>query len=146
MANIHHSAEPPLHRSTPKGMRWTGWALTFLIVLMLGADAVFKFIKPAPVVEGTVKLGFSENVIVPLGAVLLTSVLLFAVPRTAVLGAILLTGYLGGAVATHVRAGDSLFGHILVPVYVGVVVWLSLWLRDARLRELAPFRMGHQSD
>jgi len=91
-------------------------------------------------VEATVKLGYSATTIVPLGIVLLTCTVLYVIPRTSVLGAILLTGYLGGAVATHVRVGDPLFSHVLFPVYLGVMIWLGLYLRDNRLRALMPLR------
>src|SRR5258708_4915888 len=92
-----------------KGMLWTGRVMSALPALFLLLDAVMKFVKPAAVVEATVRLGYSESVILPLGVVLLVCTVVYLVPRTAVLGAILLTGYLGGAVASHTRAGDSLF-------------------------------------
>src|SRR5262245_44470203 len=125
--------------TTSKKMLWTGRILSALPALFLLVDAGAKFAKPAPVVETTVKLGYAESVIVPLGITLLISTLLYIIPSTSVLGAILLTGYLGGAVATHVRVGDPLFSHILVPVYFGILLWLGLLLRDARLRALLPF-------
>ena len=118
---------------------WAGHIISALPVLFLLLDSIGKFVRPAAVVEGTVKLGYSETVILPLGIVLLVCTALYAIPNTSVLGAILLTGYLGGAVATHVRVGDPLFSHVLVPVYVSVLVWLGLYLRDARLRALVPF-------
>lgn len=126
--------------STSKKMLWAGRILSSLPALFLLADSAAKFLKPAPVVEGTVKLGYSESVILPLGAVLLVCTVLYLIPRTAVLGAILLTGYLGGAVDAHVRVGDPLFSHILFPVYFGVFLWGGLYLRDARLRALIPLR------
>jgi hypothetical protein len=128
----------PLQPSKPA--LWSGRILTGLLAAFFLLDAVAKFFKPAPVVEGTIKLGYSEGVILPLGIVLLTCTLLYLLPRTAVLGAILLTGYLGGAVATHVRVGDPLFSHTLFPIYFGIALWLSLYLRDPRLRELVPLR------
>jgi len=97
-----------------------------------------KLLKPTFVVDATVKLGYQESTIVPLGIVLLTCVILYVIPQTSVLGAILLTGYLGGAVATHVRVGDPLFSHVLFPVYLGILIWLGLYLRDVRLRALVP--------
>ena len=123
-----------------KKMLWTGRILSGLPALFLLADSVGKFVKPAPVVEGTVRLGYSEGVILPLGVVLLACTVLYVIPRTSVLGAILLTGYLGGAVATHVRVGDPLFTHVLFPVYFGVLLWAGLFLRDHRLRALIPLR------
>src|SRR2546427_6285361 len=115
-------------------MLWAGRVLSGLPSLFLVVDGIAKLVKPAPVVEGTVKLGYPESVIIPLGIVLLTCTILYVIPRTSVLGAILLTGYLGGAVATHVRVGDPLFTHILFPVYLGVLIWTGLFLRDDALR------------
>ncbi len=119
---------------------WAGRILSALPALFLFFDSVGKLMKPAPVVEGTVRLGYSESVILGLGIVLFACTALYVVPRTSVLGAILLTGYLGGAVATHVRVGDPLFTHVLFPVYVGVLLWAGLYLRDDRLRALFPLR------
>jgi hypothetical protein len=119
---------------------WVGIIVSALPVLFLLMDAVGKLLKPEPVVSGTLELGYSENVIVPLGITLLISVILYAVPVTSVLGAILLTGYLGGAVATHVRVGNPLATHVLFPIYIGVLLWLGLYLRDMRIRELLPLR------
>ena len=126
--------------SPSRAARWTGRVLSALPAAFLLLDAVMKFVKPEPVLKGTVELGFSESVILPLGVVLLASTLLYLVPRTAVLGAILLTGYLGGAVCTHVRVGNPLFSHVLFPVYLGVLLWLGLYLRDRRVRALVPLR------
>ena len=109
-------------------------------VLFLAMDGVMKLVKPAVVVEGTVQLGFPESCIIPLGIALLVGVILYVLPRTAVLGALLLTGYLGGAIATHVRVDNPLFSHVLFPVYVAVLLWGGLWLRDDRVRNLLPFR------
>jgi hypothetical protein len=125
-----------------KGL-WTGRIMSGLMVLFLLFDAAGKLLRLRPVVEGTAKLGFPTGVIVPLGLVLLACVVLYLIPRTALLGAVLLTGYLGGAVATHVRADDPLFSHTLFPIYVGVMIWGGLALRDTRVRTLiAPRRRG----
>jgi hypothetical protein len=115
-----------------------------LPALFLLLDATMKFVKPQPVLEGSVELGYPLGVLDVLGAVLLASTFLYLIPRTAVLGAILLTGYLGGAVSTHVRVSDPLFTHILFPVYFGLLLWGGLWLRDSRLRRLAPIRRGQR--
>ena len=123
-----------------KSRIWASRIMVGLVVLFLIADSVGKLIKPQAVVDGTVALGWPESIIVPLGVVLLISTLLYAYPRTSILGAILLTGYLGGAVATHVRIGDPLFTHILFPVYLGVIAWGGLWFRDDRLQALLPIR------
>jgi hypothetical protein len=98
---------------------------------------VMNLVKPQFVVEGTKQSGFAESTIVPLGITVLVSTILYVMPRTAVLGAILLTGYFGGAVATHVRLGD---GKLLIPAVFGVLVWLGVYLRDARLRSLVSLR------
>ena len=129
----------PLATSEPKAALWTGRVLSALPALFLLMDGGAKLFKPAPVVQATVELGYPENVIVGLGIVLLVGVTTYLIPRTAVLGAILLTGYLGGAVATHVRVGSSLFS-LLFPVILGVMLWGGLFLRDARVRALVPFR------
>ena len=118
---------------------WTGRILSGLPTLFLLFDAVMKFVKPAPVIKGTVELGYPESVLFGLGVVLLICTILYAIPRTAVLGAILLTGYLGGAVATHVRVGGPLFD-VIFPVIFGALIWGGLYLRDERLRALVPFR------
>jgi len=123
-----------------KKMLWAGRILSGLLGLLLLADSVGKFVKPAAVVEGTVRLGYHESIILPLGIVLFACAVLYLIPRTSVLGAILLTGYLGGAVATHARVGDPLISHIMFPVYLGVMVWGGLFLRDDRLRALLPLR------
>jgi len=119
---------------------WAGYIVTAIPVLFLLMDAVGKFVRPEAVVKGTIELGYPETVIIPLGIILLVSVIIYVVPATSVLGAILLTGYLGGAVATHVRIGNPLATHILFPVYIGILVWLGLYLRDTRVRELLPIR------
>jgi len=120
-------------------MRWAGYIMSALPAVFLLVDGAMKLMKPVPVVEATVQLGYPDSVIMPLGIVLLACTMLYVIPRTAVLGAILLTGYLGGAVATHVRVSDGLFP-LLFPVLVGALVWGGLYLRDDRLRALLPLR------
>jgi len=119
---------------------WAGRIVSALPVLFLLMDGIMKLIKPAPVVDATVKVGYPATTIVPLGIVLLVCTILYVIPRTSVLGAILLTGYLGGAVATHVRVSDPLFTHVLFPVYLGVMIWLGLYLRDNLLSRIIPLR------
>jgi hypothetical protein len=114
---------------------WAGWIMTVLPALFLLFDGVMKLVKPEFVVKATVQLGYPEGVILPLGIVLLACTVLYLIPRTAVLGAILLTGYLGGAVATHVRVSAGLF-EILFPVVFGALLWGGLLLRDPRLRRI----------
>src|SRR5262245_29425222 len=123
----------------PKGWFWAGWVVCALPALFLLADGAMKLVKPEVVVKTTVELGYAETVILPLGVVLLACTVLYLIPRTAVLGAILLTGYLGGAVATHVRAGHGLF-EVVFPVVFGSLLWGGLLLRDGRLRDLFPLR------
>ncbi|MES2414997.1 MAG: DoxX family protein [Pseudomonadota bacterium] len=117
---------------------WTGRVLTGLVLLFLLMDITLKFMGVPEVAQAMTQLGWPEISAVPLAVLLLVCGLLYAVPKTSVLGAVLLTGYLGGAVATHVRINDPLFTHTLFGVYVGVVMWLGLWLRDARVRAVMP--------
>ena len=126
-------------QSISKGQLWAGRIISGLPALLLLVDAIMKFIKPAPVVDTTVKLGYPESLIVGIGAVLLISTVLYLIPKTSVLGAILLTGYLGGAVATHVRVQQGWFP-IIFPVVFGALLWLGLYLRDPRLRVLLPLK------
>jgi len=128
------SPEPSVSTRRP----WVGIIVSALPVLFLLMDSIGKFIKPEPVVTGTLELGYQESLIVPLGIILFVSVVLYIVPKTSILGAILLTGYLGGAVAAHVRLSNPLFTHQLFPVYLGVLLWLGLYLRDLRIRSLLP--------
>jgi hypothetical protein len=118
---------------------WAGRVLSALPALFLLVDGAAKLFKPAPVVQGTLELGYPESSIVGLGVVLLASTILYLIPRTSVLGAILLTGYLGGATATHVRVGGPLF-NVLFPVVFGALLWAGLYLREERLRALLPLR------
>ena len=122
-----------------KTMLWAGRVISALPVLFFLMDGVMKLVKPPIVVTSTVQLGYPENAIIPIGIVLILCTLLYVIPPTAVLGAILLTGYLGGAVATHVRVGAGVFP-IVFPIIFGVLVWGGLFLRDARIRALIPVR------
>ncbi|MGH7978774.1 MAG: DoxX family protein [Limisphaerales bacterium] len=124
---------------TSKSLIWTGRVISTLVVLFMLLDGVMKLVKPAPVMQATARLGFPDSAITCIGIVLLACTVLYAIPRTAILGAILLTGYLGGAVATQVRAGSSLF-ETLFPVIFGVLVWGGIFLRDGRLRAMIPLR------
>lgn len=130
------SSTRPIHASI-----WTARILGALLILFLLADGAGKVLRLAPYVEGTAKVGYPAGCVVPLGFVLLASTTLYAIPRTAVLGAILLTAYLGGATATHVRLGQP----FVFPIVFGVIVWGCLYLRDERLRSLLPFvRRPHE--
>ena len=120
-----------------KAMFWTGWILSILPSLMLLFSGTMKLLKGEAVVTGFGELGYPEQLILPLGIVEVGCTLVYLFPRTAGLGAILLTGYLGGAVATHARLLQPVF---VAPVVLGVLIWGGLYLRDARVRALVPFR------
>jgi hypothetical protein len=117
---------------------WAGRIMSGLVILFLLLDGAMKLIPLNVVVEASEQLGIPAGLARTLGVLTLACTLLYAVPRTSVLGAILLTGYLGGAVASHLRVGDPLFTHVLFGVYLGVLIWGGLYLRDGRLRTLIP--------
>jgi hypothetical protein len=133
-------SESPANIQRSKKRQWAGLIISALPTLFLLMDGIMKLVRPAIVVATTVQLGYPASVILPLGIVLLVCTVLYVIPRTAVLGAILLTGYLGGAVATHVRVGEGLFP-IVFPIVLGVLIWIGLYLRDDRLRALVPLRL-----
>src|SRR5580704_14861224 len=126
--------------SLSKKSLWAGRIASGLVVAFMLFDAVIHLMKPAPVVEAFAKLGFPLRLAVPLGIIELVCILLYMVPRTSILGAILLTGYLGGAIAIQLPTGNSLFGEVLFPIYIGVILWGGIYLRDDRLRTLIPLR------
>ena len=128
------------NRVESKRMLWTGRVVSWVIAALLLLDAVMKVLQVPQVMEGTMKAGYPADTVRPIGIILLVCLICYVIPRTSVLGAILLTGYLGGAVATNVRISTPLFSYILVAVYVGVLTWGGLFLRDERLRELIPLR------
>lgn len=119
-----------------KTSRIIGWILSIIVILFMLFDVFGKFAKPEAVIKGTMDLGYPESSITLLGIILLICTLLYVFPKTALLGAVLLTGYLGGAVATHIRVENPLFTHILFPVYLGILLWLGLYLRSPKLRRL----------
>jgi hypothetical protein len=129
--NTHATIEPP-----SKKMLWAGYVLSALPVLMLMFSAVMKLVGPAGLDEEFTRLGWPPDLALVLGVVELACTIVYLIPQTAVLGAILLTGYLGGATATHVRIGEGFIG----PVVFGVLLWLGLYLRDSRIRVLIPWR------
>ena len=116
---------------------WTGRILSTLAVLFLIFDTVIKLMQIQPVKESFVRLGYPTSIAVAIGALELACLALYLIPRSSVLGAVLLTGYLGGAVATHVRVGDPLLSHTFFPVYIGALIWGGLALRNSRVRTLA---------
>jgi hypothetical protein len=120
-----------------RGMLWTGRIITALVGLFLLFDSVVKLAKAPSAVQGTVQLGYPEGTVVPIGLVLLASLAFYLIPRTSILGAILLTGYLGGATATMVRVSSP---WVLFPVVIGMLVWAGLYFRDEQLRALIPLR------
>ena len=124
---------------------WTGRVISGLAVAFLIFDSVGKLLEVQPVIDGTKQLGYPPDIVFSLGVTLLSCVLAYLVPRTSVLGAVLLTGYLGGAVATHVRVGNPLLTHVLFPTYVAALLWGGLILRHPRLRAFLPWRDRSQS-
>jgi DoxX-like family len=116
--------------------RWVGRLVTAVPVLFLIFDFSIKLAHIKPVTDTFARLGIPDHLAVPIGILELVCLAIYVIPRTAVLGAVLLTGYLGGAIMMHVRIGDPLFSHILFPVYIGALLWVGLYLRDPRLRAL----------
>ncbi len=116
---------------------WVGRVISALMALFMLFDAGLKILKVPAAVEGTVRLGYSDGLLLPIGLVALVCVLLYSIPQTAVIGAILLTGYFGGATATQVRVHDPWF---IFPVFLGVLAWAGLYFRDGRVRGLIPLR------
>jgi hypothetical protein len=118
---------------------WAGRIISALAILFLLFDAITKLMKVAPVLEASARLGYPASLTVGIGSLLLACVVVYAIPGTSILGAILLTGYLGGAVGANVRVGDPLF-ETFFPVIFGVLIWAGIFLRDDRLRTLIPLR------
>lgn len=123
-------------RPVSRAAFWTGWVLSVLPSALLLLSATMKFLLPPAAVEGFEQLGWSKDLALGLGIVEVAVVVIYLFPPTAVLGAILITGYLGGAIATHVRVGDV----FIMPLLLGIVAWIGLYLREPRLRALAPWR------
>ena len=129
----------PEQGSGSKGLLWTGRVLSGLVVLFMLFDSVTKILKAQQVIDASIRIGFPLSTIIPIGSVLLVCTILYVLPPTSVLGAILLTAHLGGAVAANVRAGSPVFNSAFAIVF-GVLVWLGLYLREPRLRALLPVR------
>jgi len=128
-------------KSSPsKAARWTGYVLQGIVSLLLAFDCLIKIFPSQEAIQGTGDLGYPTSALLPIGLIALACLILYLVPRTAVLGAVLWTGYLGGAIATHVRVGNPLATHTLFPIYVAILIWGGIWLRDERIRALIPFR------
>ncbi|MEQ9503154.1 MAG: DoxX family protein [Deltaproteobacteria bacterium] len=138
-AHLPHVSAPPL----PRARLWAGRVLSGFVTLFLTMDLVMKLIGSEEALKGTAELGWPTHVVFALGLVQLACLVLYLVPRTALLGAVLWTGYLGGAIATHVRVENPLFSHVLFPIYVAAFLWGGLYLRDPRVRAmLAPRRQA----
>ncbi len=127
------TAAPPAKWKT-----WIGWGLSGIVILFLAMDGAMKFVDVPQVRTATLGIGWPLALDRTIGVIEVTCLVLYAIPRTAVLGAILTTGLLGGAIAAHLRVADPLFSHTLFGVYVGLMTWGGLWLRDARVRALMP--------
>jgi hypothetical protein len=115
---------------------WTGRVMGGIVILFMLMDSAFKFIVNDEVIKGTTDLGFQVHHLPIMGTLGMIGTLLYIYPRTEILGAILLTGYWGGAIATHVRMDNPLFSHVLFPVYLGILAWGALWVKNERLRKL----------
>jgi hypothetical protein len=133
---------PPIESTLeqPRWQIWAGRSASALVILFLLADAGAKLLVLEPVAQASREIGYPVGLTQPLGTIILACALLYAIPRTAVLGAVFITGLLGGAVAAQLRIGSPLLSHVLFGVYVGVLAWGGLWLRDGRLRALMPLR------
>jgi hypothetical protein len=128
------TSQPPSLEPSPGRARWAGRIMSGAAVLFLLVDALGKILRLEPVMEGTVALGFPASTVAGIGVVELIGLVLYGIPATAPLGAVLLTGFLGGAVATHVRLENPLLTHVLFPTYVAALLWAGLFLRDPRVR------------
>ena len=141
MTVISHNGIDVPATSVSRGARWTGRVMSGLVIVFLVFDGAMKLIPLDVVVTTSQQMAIPLDIIRTLGVLTLLGTLLYAYPRTAVLGAIVLTGYLGGAIYAHFRLADPLFTHTLFGVYLGLLVWGGLYLRDPRVRALIPFRV-----
>lgn len=131
---------PTLTAPVSSTQLWAGRIMTGIAVLFLLFDTVIHLMRIPPVVESFGQLGYQVSLVLGIAILELVCLALYVIPRTSILGAILLTGYLGGAVASNLRVGNPLFSHVLFPVYVGMLLWAGLYLREDRLRALIPLR------
>jgi hypothetical protein len=137
---INHFKKMETHKIS-KTQLWTGRIMSWFVILFMLFDAVIKFVKPPVVIETTVNvLGYAEHHIVLHGFLGLIPTILYIIPRTSILGAVLLTAHLGGAIASNLRVDSPVFSHILFPVYIGILMWGGIWLRDEQLRNIFPFK------
>jgi hypothetical protein len=128
------------NEGTPRAMLWAGWVLSGIFILFMIFDVTIKLIRLPVVAETMGQLGWPPGMGFVVGVIEAIILVLYVVPRTSVLGAVLMTAVLGGAVATHLRIGSPLFSHVLFGVYLGLFAWGGLWLRDASLQRLFPLR------
>ena len=135
-----NSVTPLAPTSTPQ--LWIARTLGTLVILFMFFDSTIHLMKPAPVVDAFNRLGYPLSASVGIGILELLCLLAYAIPRTALLGAVLLTGVLGGAISTHVRAGSPAFEAYIFPTILGLMIWGGIWLRDSRLRAIFPIRTG----
>jgi hypothetical protein len=136
IVNEESAAQP---KAQSNALQWTGRVLTGLTVLFMLFDAFVKFTKPVQVTDAFVRLGLPLSTATSIGVLLLVSTLIYAIPQTAFLGAVLMTGYLGGAVAIHLRAGSTVFEQVF-PVILGIVMWGGVYLRECGLRRVFPVK------
>jgi len=130
----------PVEGAAHRGSRTAGTVCTSVAALFLAFDTILKVLRLDAAVQGTTSLGYPADTVLLIGIIELVCLVLYLVPRTSVLGALLMTGYLGGAVATHVRISSPLLTHTLFPIYVALLLWGGLYLREPRLRALLPLR------
>lgn len=133
-------ATPSVSPVPSKSARWGGYVMQGLVSAFLAFDVLIKIFPSQEAIQGTGDMGWPVESLLPIGLIGATCFALYVIPRTAILGAVLWTGYLGGAIATHMRIGNPLASHTLFPIYVAVLIWGGLWLRDPRLRALFPLR------
>jgi len=129
-------------RSRGQGAVWTGRIISGLVVVFLLFDSITKIMLNPYVLKASANLGYGAGSIQAIGIILLACVVIYVIPRTSILGAVLLTGYLGGAVEANLRAGTPLFSNLLFPVYFGILVWAGLYLRSSRVRKMFSLKNG----
>lgn len=132
-------------KNTSKATLWAGRIMSGLVIFFMLMDASFKFITSPEAVKATEDLGYGTQHLVPLGLMAVIATIIYAIPSTSILGAVLLTGYFGGAIATHFRLENPLFTHILFPVYLAILMWGGTWLRNPQLRSLFPIKSANPS-
>jgi hypothetical protein len=138
---MSRSVKMSIEVGNSRAMHRTGWILSWIVIALMAADAVANLLAIAPVKEATLEIGYPLDLMWLIGALALICVVLYAIPSTSVLGAIMLTGFLGGAITSHLRVAGTLAPEMIVGLILGVTAWGGLWLRDSRIRELIPRRL-----